>query len=404
MEKNEWLQLEGMIIAVDLDPEAVSAYVAKTGVIAELEWYPQTPNMMGITVATDGEALASWKNKTDGVVPGPTLISFVEDLAGQLNAEVMIGDMGVDRLPEDAQPAERSDSEETGPMRIVEISSTPASAVPLMAAFEGVDVADLELAGEKRALMAELPVERSGWYLGDVPLVTLTYHDGEFQAFLVEDEDPENVVTFNWAMEQKLVPGAASLSDATAVSRAEELVGSRSTVLRIHDGVPGVSGDAAWESASASGSAAVRQFIAALGLPDSVADYLLGNKTLSDIEGATVHEARGVSNAIGRSMNIMLDQKESDSEVWERYSQRVSERPWQVPVTSGIEAAVGTALIVLGRGRGRPRNWLGRLGTVAGVLLMVDAVGELALAKYVRARNQRRDLKLSQLQTPGISD
>ncbi|MSS84596.1 hypothetical protein FYJ24_07430 [Actinomycetaceae bacterium WB03_NA08] len=404
MEKIEWLQLEGMIIAVDLDPEAVSAYVAKTGVIAELEWYPQTPNMMGITVATDGEALASWKNKTDGVVPGPTLISFVEDLAGQLNAEVMIGDMGVDRLPEDAQPAERSDSEETGPMRVVEISSTPASAVPLMAAFEGVDVADLELAGQKRALMAELPVERSGWYLGDVPLVTLTYHDGEFQAFLVEDEDPENVVTFNWAMEQKLVPGAASLSDADAVAMAEELVGSRSTVLRIHDGVPGVSGDAAWESASASGSAAVHQFVAALGLPDSVADYLLGNKTLSDIEGASVHEARGVSNAIGRSMNIMLDQKESDSEVWERYSQRVSERPWQVPVTSGIEAAVGTALIVLGRGRGRPRNWLGRLGTVAGVLLMVDAVGELALAKYVRARNQRRDLKLSQLQTPGISD
>lgn len=404
MDNNTWSRLEGMIIAKELDPHAVADYLADQQIVAELEWYPATPHMVGISVASDDEHVATLKSVKTGVTPGPTLIEFVEALAEKLSAEVMIGDMGVDRLPEGVEiPADEVEAS-TDPLRVVEISSTPASAVPLMAAFEGVDVADIDLPEGKRALVAELPANRSGWYFADAPLVALTRHGDEFQAFLVEDQDPENVVTFNWAMDQILVPGAAGDSE-DAIALAEDLVGSKEELLRIHDGVPGEDGEAAWESTKLKGAEAVRKFVTALGLPDDLIGFLLGTLSTTEIENARIHEARGVSNAIGRSVNIMLDEKESTSEAWGRYSEKLANNPWQVPITSGIEAAIGTTLIVLTRGRGQKRSWLKRLGLSAGVLLLVDSVAELALSRYVSARNSRKQARSAgDFQAPGIRD
>ncbi len=62
-----------------------------------------------------------------------------------------------------------SDEEEAAavdptPTRIVEIGRTPAPSVPgCLAALEGVDLGDLELAEGHRALLAELPAEKEGW-------------------------------------------------------------------------------------------------------------------------------------------------------------------------------------------------------------------------------------------------
>jgi len=389
MEENTYPRSDGMIIAGELDPKEVAAYLADRGVVAEMEWYPQTPNMVGIRVANDEGNVATLKSMDEGIVPGPTLISLVEDLAARFSAEVMIGDSGVDRLPEDSDPAVALKDQPEGPMRVVEISATPASAVPLVAAFEGLDVADIDLPEGKRALAAELPAMRSDWFFAEAPLVALTYHDGEFQAFLVEDDDPENVVTYNWAMDQALVAGAAG-DDAAAVELAQELVGSRDDVLRIHDGVPGVDGTMAWKSTSSSGADAVREFVQSLGLPKSIAGFLLGETALEDIDDARVHEARGVSNAIARSVGIMIDEKEETSEAWGRYSERLSNHPWQVPMTSGVQAVVGAILVALSRRRDGKRSWPMRIGAITGSMLLVDAVAELALSRYVSARNARR--------------
>ncbi|MCW1087728.1 hypothetical protein OJ913_10070, partial [Streptococcus anginosus] len=78
---------------------------------------------------------------------------------------------------DDDEPAESS--------RIVEIGNTPASSVPLLAALEGIDLADLEGNGGQRLLLAELPAEKAGWNFGELPLITLSKQDDEFQIFLV---------------------------------------------------------------------------------------------------------------------------------------------------------------------------------------------------------------------------
>ena len=93
------------------------------------------------------------------------------------------------------------------PTRIVEIGRTPASSVPLLAALEGVDLGDLELAEGHRALLAELPAEKEGWNFGDLPLVTLSVTDGEFQVFLVTDDHLEHIISHNWGMDAAIVPG-----------------------------------------------------------------------------------------------------------------------------------------------------------------------------------------------------
>lgn len=390
MEEQTWSRVDGMIIAKELDPDAIAGYMAEQGVVAQLEWYESTPNMMGIRIATDGEHVATMADDSTALKPGPARIDFVEALADKYSAEVMIGDIGIDRLdPEHAQEiADGEEEKPNTPLRLVEIGDTPASAIPLMAAFEGLDVADMDLDSGKRAILAQLPPERNGWYFGDVPLVALTFNDGEFQAFFVGDDDPENVITYNWGMQERIIPGAHKDDDAAATV-AHGLVGSKEEIGIIHDAIPGVDKERAFKSTLKRGDEAVEEFVAAMGLPHSVAKFLLGRRPLDAVEDASFHEARGISNALGRSVDIMLARRETKSKFWDYYSTMLKERPWQVPLISATEAVVGTSLVTLGRGRGEPRGVLKTLGTVAGVCLLVDSVAELALAKYMNRRSMR---------------
>lgn len=398
MENTAWTRVEGMIIALELDPREVAKYLAEEAVVAQIEWYEATPYMLGLNVVTDGEHVGTLpkasKNAKDGgleIVAGPTVIDFVEKLAEKYQCEVMLGDMGIDRLPAGKEDSFASFNEPDAPLRVVEISETPASAVPLMAAFEGMDVADMELPDGKRALIAQLPADRAGWYFGDVPLVALTVHDSEFQAFFVEDDDLENVTTYNWGMTELIIPGALE-GNKEAEELTHELVGAKLEIGIIHDAVPGVDRELAFEATKKRGTEAIADFTRALGLPPQIAEYLIGIRALDEIEGADFHEARGVSNAIGRSVDIMITNRESSSPVWDTYSTTVKKNPWIIPLFALTEATIGTTLLVLSRGRGHRRTWAKRLGTLAGVGLLIDSVAELSLAKYVSIHMRRQEV------------
>lgn len=389
MENTTWTRVEGMIIALELDPRDVAKYLAEQAIVAQIEWYEATPNMVGLSVVTDGDHVGSLPKDSKGakgddalqIVPGPSAIDFIEALADKYQCEVMLGDMGVDRLPAGHNEAFANFEEPDGPLRVVEISTTPASAVPLMAAFEGLDVADFEMPDGKRALISQLPPERAGWFFGDVPLVALTVHDSEFQAFFVEDDDPENVTTYNWGMTEVTIPGALK-GNKKAEELTHELVGAKLEIGLIHDAVPGVDKDLAFAATKKRGSEAIADFTKALGLPTQVAEFLIGIRGLDEIEGTEFHEARGVSNAIGRSVDIMLTNRESFSPIWETYSSTVRKNPWIVPLFAMTEATIGTTLLVLSRGRGQKRTFVKKLGALAGVGLLIDSVAELALSKY----------------------
>ena len=332
------------------------------------------------------------------VVPGPTPAELADELAILFDAEVRIGNVTADHLPEGDSPLGKvwpSDEEEAAaveptPTRIVEIGRTPASSVPLLAALEGVDLGDLELAEGHRALLAELPAEKEGWNFGDLPLVTLSVTDGEFQVFLVTDDHLEHIISHNWGMDAAIVPGG---HDRTAELPGDviDLVGDRLDLLEIAEAVPGSDADALWASVATTGEESVWKVVRALGLPGSVAGFLLGTTDIEDVEGASVHLARGISNAIGRSVDIMMGQPQSVVKpLWNSYESVAVERPWIIHAAVAAEAIVGTGMLVAAVRASSPRSGWMRFAGIVGGLMVVDSIAELSLAKHVSKRFTRR--------------
>lgn len=387
MTSTEWTRIEGMIIARDLDPALVADELRERGILAQLEWFPASPQLLGLTLA-QAEGRLALVNEAGTPEAGPTMADLAEELAVLLDAEVRLGSSAADHLPQgesplaDTFPVETPEEEDplAGSSRLVEIGRTPASSVPLLAALEGIDLADKEMADGHRALLAVLPPDKIGWNFGDLPLVTLSITDGDFQAFLVTDDHLEHITTHNWGMEKILVAGAC----AEATAKVTDLVGDRPELLRIGEAVPGADIDALCAAATLKGEAAVREVVAALGLPLDVATFLLGRTEIDEVEGFTLHLARGISTAIGRSVDIMLnDTNKSVHPIFEAYQALALDRPWIVRTAASVEAAIGAGLLVLSLRSPKPRSPWMVAGGVIGGLMVVDSLAEIFLAKYV---------------------
>lgn len=386
MEDMTWERVEGMILTAKLDPQDMIAYLTEKGVVAQLDWFAETPELMGISIGVLEDRVARIPSPGAPLEEGPTIVEFIGELADRFQAEVRVGEFGVYRLPEDFTQSVPAVPDQSEPLKVVEICEAPASAIPLMAALAGVDVASVEMEGDKRALIAELPAGRTNWTLSEPPMVTLTASGEDFQAFLIKDDDPENIITYNWGMEEVVVPGAGA-GDANSEQLAQSLVGARQDVEAIHDAVPGVSSQLAFASSQNRGALAVNSFVASLGLPVSVAEFLRGDRELDAIPEAAYHHARGVSNAIGRSVDLMIGQGEETS-LWEKYKRTVADKPWLVPSLAGAEALLGAGLVVLSRGK-KVRGGAGSkaLAVVGGVLVGDAAINGL-VAKYASLLNQ----------------
>ena len=394
----DWTRSEGMIIGHELDPSVVAGELKERAILAQLEWFPSTPQLLGLNVAVADDRVAIVPASSTEVVPGPTPAELADELAILFDAEVRIGNATADHLPEGDSPLgtvwpsdeEASATAEPTPTRIVEIGRTPASSVPLLAALEGVDLGDLELADDHRALLAELPAEKEGWNFGDLPLVTLSVTDGEFQVFLVTDDHLEHIVSHNWGMDAAIVPGGHDKA-LNLPGEVIDLVGDRLDLQAIAQAVPGADADALWASVATTGEESVWKVVRALGLPGSVAGFLLGTTDIEDVEGVTVHLARGISNAIGRSVDIMMGQPQSVVKpLWNSYESVAVERPWIIHAAVAAEAIVGVGMLVAAVRATPPRSGWMRVAGIVGGLMVVDSIAELSLAKHVSKRFARR--------------
>ena len=394
MATTDWSHVEGMIIAAELDPHEVGADLAQRGVLAQLEWFERSPQLLSLIVASDGASVAVVPAGTTAPQAGPTLTELAEALAEKFEAEVRLGGAVVDHLPEGASPLGRDHEDEPAPLssRVVEIGHTPASSVPLLAALEGVDLADMELPEGARALLAELPPERTGWNFGELPLVTLSTQGDGFQLLLVTDEHLEHVVSHDWGMHQLLVPGGAQSVDDLP-TEVVDLVGDRKDLEAIAAQVPGADAQTLERAARVRGPLAVRDVVKALGLPTGVAEFLLGHIDLEAVPGAETHLAKGISNAIGRSVDIMLTEPQSaGSSIWDAYQSAAVERPWLVRTAASVEAAVGAGLLARVFWGTRTNSAWTKVGGALGVFMLVDSLAEVSLVKHLGLRAARRAL------------
>lgn len=173
-------------------------------------------------------------------------------------------------------------------------------------------------------------------------------------------------------------------------AEAEELVGASADLRRIAEVVPGADVPAAEATAQLHGKLAVASFVRALGVPSQVGDYLRGEFGAEDIPDAEMHYARGISNAIGRSVDkILLDPESAENPVWETYHKVAVERPAIVRVIASVEAAVGATLLANAVRIAKPRSGWAKLGGVVGTLMMVDSVAEVMLSRYLGQRAEK---------------
>ncbi|WP_099332341.1 hypothetical protein [Actinomyces minihominis] len=407
MAEGTWSKIEGMIIAGSLDPLALAEEFKKSGIVASLVWYDATPELVGVNVAAQDDQLATLSKRGKVFKAGPSVEFFANAIAEKFAAEVMLGDVQVDKFVapegeeaeddvealEGVDPREHDhDKAEALPIRVVEISATPSSAIPLLAAFEGVDVAELPHDETRRVLLAQVPAHRSGWHFGDPPLVRLTLQGDEFHAHLMPEDDPESTITYNWGMNEIVIAGAKGWDGEIPVE-VQNLVGGRAEITAIHDAVPGVDVEAAFEASKMRGSAAITRFIRALGLDPQAAEFLLGWLTLEQVTGAKVHHARGISNAIGRSVDILLDERSGETKFWDTYTNIVREKPWLIPAIAVGEITAATALLIAGRKREGLRTTGGKVATGAAILLLVDALADTTLARLTARRLDRHEAR-----------
>ena len=87
----EWTRIEGMIIGHDLDPSVVAGELKERSILAQVEWFPSSPQLLGLNVAVDKERVATVPADSTEVVPGPTPAELADELAILFDAEVRIG-------------------------------------------------------------------------------------------------------------------------------------------------------------------------------------------------------------------------------------------------------------------------------------------------------------------------
>ena len=155
--------------------------------------------------------------------------------------------------------------------------------------------------------------------------------------------------------------------------------------------VPGADQEAVAAALATPGIDGMVALVEALGLPAWVEAVLTGRLAPAEVPGAVVHEPRGLSNAVGRSVGLMLaDPSTPGSAFWRSYVRTVTEMPWAVRVGAILEAGVGGALLGTALRRRRRTGAL-PVGMVAfGTFLLLDAVAETSLASWTRHRELRR--------------
>ena len=390
-----WNRTEGVLVAPGTRPEDVSEHLRTEGVVARLEWYPSTPHLQSLTLLSDAEGrVAVTPPSRGGVVPGLGVSELAEGLARAFSADVTIGPASFDALPDDVELPQLP-TRGSAASRTVVLTPLSAYMVPLQATLLERPLAVAAVPGlDRRIVMytgegAELGT--FGWDEESLPALVLASTNGDLSVRAIPTGETEDDAVFSWGMTSEYVWGAVDEPGPALTRLVEELLTDSTDASVIAGAVPGADPEATAGAIATPGAEGLAALVAALGLPEWVDGVLTGRLAPAEVPGVVVHEPRGLSNAVGRSVGLLLQDPETPGSGFvQGYVQTVTERPWVVRAATVLEAGVGGALIGAAM---RRRNARGEIhgGLVAtGVVLVVDAVTEASLASLTRHRELRR--------------
>lgn len=390
-----WNRTEGVVIAPGTQPEDLAARLEAERVVARLEWYPSTPHLLSVTLLADVEGRVAVTPPTrGGVMAGVGVSELCESLAREFSAVATIGPATFNALPAGTDLPEVS-SHGAATSRTIVVSPLSAYMVPLQATLLERPLAVASMPGLERRLVmysGEGPdLGTYGWDEESLPALILRADLEDMTVRAVTTDDQEDDAVFSWGMTSRYVWGGVDNPGPALKGIVEDLLTDVTDASAIAGAVPGADQEAVAAALATPGIDGMVALVEALGLPAWVEAVLTGRLAPAEVPGAVVHEPRGLSNAVGRSVGLMLaDPSTPGSAFWRSYVRTVTEMPWAVRVGAILEAGVGGALLGTALRRRRRTGAL-PVGMVAfGTFLLLDAVAETSLASWTRHRELRR--------------
>lgn len=372
-----WNVQEGAMVAAKLDPRAVCQFFREQNIVAEADWFPDTPHLLGVNVLRNqADGLASLDEADEPLRVGAALPEVVELLAEKFAADVSIGEYHANKLPSDMPLPSRSGDREQ-PVRVVEISSMPVSSVPFCAAAEGKTLGCVTLPEGRIALCYETIradiVE--GSLISRIPAVGLYVSDHDQRVVAVTSDevaDPEKLAIHSWLLQTQVVPGAVENPDPALEAQIREYLGHSSSPNRIAE-TAGCDAHQLAQTFKIAGQDGMVRAIEVMGLPAEAAAFLYGRLELEDVPGIEIFHEPGWARAMGHSVDMRILHSDEDAKTPFGILRKLEiEHPTLMKVANVAQMAVGVGLIGAGLIGLAGKKRFSKLSLLGGVMLGVD--------------------------------
>lgn len=386
-----WNVQEGAMVAAKLDPRAVCQFFREQNIVAEADWFPDTPHLLGVNVLRNqADGLASLDEAEEPLRVGAALPEVVELLAEKFAADVSIGEYHANNLPSDMPLPSRSGDREQ-PVRVVEISQMPVSSVPFCAAAEGKTLGCVTLPEGRIALCYETIradiVE--GSLISRIPAVGLyvSAHDQRVVA-VTSDEvaDPEKLAIHSWLLQTQVVPGAVENPDPALEEQIREYLGHSSSPNRIAE-TAGCDAHQLAQTFKIAGQDGMVRAIEVMGLPAEAAAFLYGRLELEDVPGIEIFHEPGWARAMGHSVDMRILHSDEDAKTPFGILRKLEiEHPTLMKVANIAQMAVGVGLIGAGLIGLAGKKRFSKLSLLGGVMLSLDGAIRFSVIHHMKSR------------------
>lgn len=372
-----WTVQEGAMVAAKLDPHAVCQFFQEQNIVAEVDWFPDTPHLLGVNMLRNqADGLAALDDAEQPLRVGAALPEVVDRLAEKFAADVLIGEYHSNKLPADKPMPSRS-ADSTQPVRVVEISQMPVSSVPFCAASEGKTLGCVTLPEGRIALFYETIrgdiVE--GSLISRIPALGLYVSDHDQRIVAVTSDeiaDPEKLAIHSWLLQNQVVPGAVKDPNPALLEKIREYLGHSSSPKRIAE-TAGCDAEQLAETFKTPGQDGMVRAIEVLGLPAEAAAFLYGQLDLEEVPGIEIFHEPGWAAAMGHSVDMRILHSDEDQKTLFGILRKLEiEHPTLMKVANIAQLAVGIGLVGAGVVGLIGKKRFSRLSLLGGVMLVID--------------------------------
>ena len=386
-----WTVQEGAMVAAKLDPHAVCQFFREQNIVAEADWFPDTPHLLGVNVLRNqADGLASLDAAGEPLRVGAALPEVVNKLAEEFEADVLIGEYQANKIPADKPMPSRS-SDRSQPVRVVEISRMPVSSVPFCAAAEGKTLGCVTLPEGRIALCYETIradiVE--GSLISRIPAVGLYVSDHDQRIVAVTSDevaDPEKLAIHSWLLQTEVVPGAVENPDPALEEQVREYLGHSSSPNRIAETV-GCDAQQLAETFKITGQDGMVRAIEVMGLPAEAAAFLYGRLDLEDVPGIEIFHEPGWAAAMGHSIDMRILHSDEDAKTPFGILRKLEiEHPTLMKVVNAAQMTVGIGLVGAGLVGLAGKKRFSKLSLLGGIMLAIDGGLRSSVVLHMNSR------------------